>query len=246
MDISQILDAFAKIVDLVTKNTASSLFSVSGLILILLAAAIGVFGIVKPSSLQPWHKWLSFVALGVGILLFVAGPGITLFDITENVIPRVSKDTALKRLYENTRVGWLIRLIPFDPIRQPELAINALDKLGPKTQKFTFVAPYDELRGVTVKDAVRRIGGSYADGMHVSAVIFPLNQADEGTDVLYPANARGLLQVVFAIEGQLTEGKFLLKKELLPPMKKPISIIHCAFGHGNFLNTKTGIESIAA
>jgi hypothetical protein len=64
-------------------------------------------------------------------------------------------------------------------------------------QKFTLVANYQELRGYNVMDAVRMVGGQIRGFEHVEAIIFPLDQILHD---LYPANARGVLQVVQRLE----------------------------------------------
>jgi len=208
--LSDATDSFVKIVQLVGITTSSALLSSIGVFLVLVAAVVAIVAVTKPASMQPWLKWVLFLALIGGMAFSIAGPSLALLNITENVIPRVSKEEAFKRLADNEKTGWLIRLISFDPKREPQLAIDQLRTLGSEAQKYAFVAPYDELRGVSVKDSVARVGGNYSEGRHVSAIIFPLQTGDD-RDVLYPANARGLLQVVGAVEDQLSEGKFLLK-----------------------------------
>jgi hypothetical protein len=111
-------------------------------------------------------------------------------------IDKISTQQMFDNLRTNARVSWLIRLIPFDPNTQKYLEIGQFDHLGLPTQKYSFVANYQELRGYGVSEAVRMIGGKVQPGDHVSAVIFPLLH----THSFYPANARGLLQVIHAIE----------------------------------------------
>jgi hypothetical protein len=87
-----------------------------------------------------------------------------------------------------------------------------LEMLGPKSQFFTFVGNYEEMAGYTAKDALLMTGGGYTDGMHISAVIFRLRGN------LYPANARGLLQVVREVESRKDVDlpkKFLVGSNLL-------------------------------
>jgi hypothetical protein len=213
---SEFVDNFIKVMSLVTGTTSAALFSAIGLLLILLAAALAIWAVAKP-PIQRWQKWLLFIALIFGITFSIVGPSLALFNIAENAIPRISKDKAIERLADNGRTGWLIRVISFNPASQRHLAIDQLKTLGPEQQKFTFVAPYDELRGISVEKAVRRTGGTFNRGMHVSAIIFPLVQIQED-DILYPANARGLLQVVRSVEEGLAGGTFLLKgtRELTP------------------------------
>jgi hypothetical protein len=137
------------------------------------------------------------------------GPSIALFSTAQGPISRVPVAKAFKNLKENAEIFWLIRLIPFDPRSTPQLAVSALARLGPVEQKYTFVAPYEELRGYPVDRAVLMTGGHFRHGDHVSAVIFQV-----GENTIYPANARGLLQVVWGLEQQLrTENRphFLLR-----------------------------------
>src|SRR5207302_1056641 len=86
--------------------------------------------------------------------------------------------------------------IPFDPVADPGLKVGKLERLGPPKQFFTFVANYEELVGYTAKAALQMTGGTYTDGLHVSAIIFRLRGN------LFPANARGLLQVVREVENR--------------------------------------------
>src|SRR4029077_3925660 len=58
-----------------------------------------------------------------------------------------------------------------------------------------FVADYSELRNLSVSEAVEKIGLSMDDIVGVSAIIFPITGRP-----LYPANARGVLQVVSNID----------------------------------------------
>src|SRR3979490_213583 len=107
------------------------------------------------------------------------------------------------RLVSDQDLPIRVRCIPNQLRIWSTLSGNAL---GPIKQKFSFVASYDELKGHTVKEALEMIGANYIDGYYVSAVIFPLR-----TDI-YPANARGVLQVISSVEGSSnldTKEKFL-------------------------------------
>ena len=97
---------------------------------------------------------------------------------------------------KNTRVNWVVRLISFKQNLEPELGIDRLSRLGPPKQLFSFVGSYDELVGYSVKEALEATGVKYTNGDRVSAIIFPLH-AD-----LFPANARGLLQVIQQVEAR--------------------------------------------
>jgi hypothetical protein len=187
---------FVKITDLVTSTTPSAALSAIGVLLVIAAIVLAVTA----------PKWVVISVLLAGMACSIAGFSWALFHFTENVIPRVSKDKALANLEENSRVSWLIRLVT---VSQPNLGINSLTNVGPPEQKFAFVAPYDEVRGVSVKEAVYRVGGTYVEGpLHASGIIFPLPP----NEILYPANARGLLQVIMSIEADLKDGPFLTKE----------------------------------
>lgn len=129
----------------------------------------------------------------------MAGPGLKVFESRQQSIapnaPAPSIAEKLANLKNNKTVRWVVRLIAFDPDKHPELFPKALVKLGTKEQKFTFVADYEELRGKIADEAIQVTGGSVPKELHhVSAIIFPLRTN------IYPANARGLLQVVNSIE----------------------------------------------
>jgi hypothetical protein len=114
-------------------------------------------------------------------------------------------DLALKHLEDNVRVNYLVRLVSYDPVSDAGLALDRLENLGPKEQVYSFVASYDELVGYSASEAVEKIGGIYRPNHRVAAIIFPL--LDQR---LYPANARGLLQVVNDVE----------KRKDLPELKE--------------------------
>jgi hypothetical protein len=142
----------------------------------------------------PWYKFIVFFGLGFGII-FIGGGGIAIsthvFDTHK--INLVSKEEAIKRLGINARTSWLIRLIPFSKDQQPYLGIDQIKKLGPPELQYVFVASYDDLKGYSVRDAVAMIGGSMEPDQRVTAIIFRTKQ-------IYPANARGLTQVIRKIE----------------------------------------------
>jgi len=108
-----------------------------------------------------------------------------------------SPSAVFAALRTNARVDWLVRLIPYDPITSPGLSLDRLVSLGRPENDFVFVADYEELKNYTVEEAVYKTGGSLHKAGHVSAIIFPLRRRD-----LFPANARGLLQVLQEIDNQ--------------------------------------------
>jgi hypothetical protein len=112
--------------------------------------------------------------------------------------PTVTPQQSLAALVDNKMPARLLRLVAYDPVNEAQLSIGHLKSLGRPGQKFTFVGDYDELRGATVVDTIYRLGGSIKPGQHVSAIIFPA-----GERPLYPANARGLLQVIQVVEQSL-------------------------------------------
>lgn len=145
----------------------------------------------------------SLASLSFGALFCAAGPSVALLSVNKYSIPKISQDIAYKNLQDNSEVTWLIRLIPYDPNVHNELSIGNLKKLGPPSVRFTFVGPYQELKGYTVAEAVRRLTGSSPDpDMRVSAIIFHLNRKKVR---LFPANARGLLQVVKFLEDDVSD-----------------------------------------
>jgi hypothetical protein len=115
--------------------------------------------------------------------------------------PTVTPQQSLAALLDNKMPVRLLRLVAYDPVTEAQLSISHLKSLGRPGQKFTFVGDYDELRGATVVDTISRLGGSIKPGQHVSAIIF-----SAGERPLYPANARGLLQVIQVVEQSLAAG----------------------------------------
>jgi len=114
-----------------------------------------------------------------------------------NARPVTTPKAAFNALKENKRVEWLIRLIPYSRTNEGHLSIHELKTLGPPEDKFVFVADYDELKNLTVADAVYKSGLSLAGKDSVSAIIFPVNRR-----TLYPANVRGVLQVLSKVDAE--------------------------------------------
>src|SRR5262249_45691857 len=108
---------------------------------------------------------------------------------------RIAPEKAFDNLQKNQYVGWLIRLIPFDP-KERDFSVTPPEQLGPELQKFTFVAPYEEIRGYPASEAVERFGGKARPRLF--GIIFQLPPGQN--IILRPANARGLLQVIRLIE----------------------------------------------
>jgi hypothetical protein len=183
-------------------NTPATSFSVFGLILLIIAVLLSLYAVRTNKILSRWYAILLTVCLVFGILCALIGPGLSILN-SRTVIAQVSRSQALKNLETNERVSWLIRLIAFNSSKDPNLGVGDFPRLGPVkppaqyTQQFTFVADYQELRGYNVMDAVRMTGLQMRAFEHVSAIIFPLEVIK---DRLYPANARGLLQVISKVE----------------------------------------------
>lgn len=135
-----------------------------------------------------------FASLGAAAILAAVAVGLAPPRSTPSSFERMSAAQAWSDLESSRPVGHLIRLIAYDPQTEPWLAIDRLERLGPPDQLYSFVASYEEMAGYTAKQALEKNGLSLREGQHVSAVIFP--QRTE----LYPANARGLLQIIRAVE----------------------------------------------
>jgi hypothetical protein len=198
MDPNQLIKDVEGLFDLVTNTQTSSTLIVIGLIVLVLGVVIGVkIDFAKsPRSLR--YAFIGCVS--VGVLFCAAGPLFALLNLSKYPIQRVLPSKAFDNLETNERVTWLIRLIPYDP-ENSGLAIGNLKQIGPPDQQYSFVASDDELAGYTVEQAVRMTGIPYSHDQRVSAIIFPVpHQPSTRTNALYPANARGLLQVIQNVE----------------------------------------------
>jgi hypothetical protein len=137
---------------------------------------------------------LARAALGLLLLLALGAANVAAADAP---LPApMSAEQAFDDLRTNARLSWLVRMVPYDPA-DPVLAIDKLTHLGAPHEGYTFVADYAELRGYTAEQAARLAGGAIRPGQHISAIIFPLLK-----ERLYPANVRGMLQVVQEIDKQ--------------------------------------------
>jgi hypothetical protein len=180
-----------------------------------------------PDRLPGWLQFVLFVSLIFGIGFSIGGPSLALLGIAQNAIPKLSAAKGFDDLETNEHVNWLIRLIPYDPVAEPYLAVSQLKKLGKESDKFSFVSPYEDLRGFTVEAAIKKVGGVFDPLNRVSAIIFQTPTPKES--VLYPANARGMLQVIREIEldPTLNIDRPLLKGtgELTSPEEKELGVI---------------------
>jgi len=193
--------------DLVRENRTSTFLSVVGLLLLIVGVLSARTALKsRPAEIKPWLKWLLFGSLSAGIVFSIGGAVFALLSDPKKIphgfdAIQTTPSTVLAHLKENSEVQWLIRLIPYDPYKSPEVSISRLTHLGRSDQRFSFVADYAELRGYSAYDAVQRVGGSMKSATRVSAVIFPVHGRQ-----LYPANARGVLQVIKIIESDHNQG----------------------------------------
>lgn len=190
------LDQIEKLLEIIANAPAAATLSAIGFILLIVGVVTALHVLRSdPENTPTWLKFGLFGCLIGGVLFSSAGPGFALLNYQKFPISRVSTKAAFDHLRTNERAYWLVRLISFNPVQHPEFAISKLKQLGPTDQQFTFVASYDELVGYNVDEAVRMIGNTYSEEQHVSAVIFPVAEHQ-----IYPANSRGVLQVIQNIE----------------------------------------------
>ncbi|MCP3478026.1 hypothetical protein NLM33_49160 (plasmid) [Bradyrhizobium sp. CCGUVB1N3] len=189
-------DAVVQVITIITSSSSTASLSAIGAILLLLTAVLAYVALkTPPEKISRWVWVALFFSLVGGMGFSAAGPGLALFYVSQNTIKRMDSQLAIKHLEENAEVNYLVRLVPYDPVSGAALALERIENLGPKEQVYSFVASYDELVGYTASEAVRKVGGLFKPGNHISAVIFPLLGQQ-----LYPANARGLLQVISDVE----------------------------------------------
>ena len=193
--------------NLIAENSESVTLSVVGIILILTTIVLAYKAVTSNvNEIKGWLKATLFICLIGGIFFSFAGPALTVLGLSRDrekgfVKELITPEMGLSRLHDNAEVQWLIRLIPYNPTTEPKRALNRLTHLGRPGQRYTFVADYTELRGNNAEEAVFKLGGSMqmreerGDSIHVSAIIFPRRGRR-----IYPANARGLLQVIHIID----------------------------------------------
>jgi hypothetical protein len=182
-------------ISLLSKNNVGSILSLIGIALLVFTLIAVYKGVnADPDRVPGWLKTFMFIGLVSSIIFSAAGPAISLMSAPN--IRKATTEDIIESLRSNSRIKKLIRFVAFDPKTQPDLELSKITHLGRESQIFTFVADYDELRGYTVAEALRKIGAPLRSGHHVSAFIFDIPQGE----TLYPANARGLLQVIERIE----------------------------------------------
>jgi hypothetical protein len=197
MGIGELLDGVGKTLSLIAGTPATAILSAAGLLLLALAALFAYKTITKkPEETSSGLRAGLFICLVGGMLFSAAGPALALFWVAQSPMAKVNTDKALTSLEKNDEVQWLIRLVPFDQKTDPGLSIDRLTHLGPPNQQFSFVAAYEDLVGVNVREVIRMTGGNYTNARHVSVIMFPRRTQ------LYPASARGLLQVIQEIENR--------------------------------------------
>jgi hypothetical protein len=189
MSIKEFVDGISTTLTLLISSPVSALLSLVGLALLLLAGGLAyVAAKSKPDELTSSIKAALFLSLVGGMVFSGAGPSVALLRAVST--PKMPTEQAMKNLETNAEVKHAIRLISYNPGVEPGRALDRLTNLGPPEQLYSFVASYDELVGHKVLDALAKAGDTTKDVRRVSAIIFPLNTP------IFPANARGLLQVV--------------------------------------------------
>lgn len=115
-------------------------------------------------------------------------------EVTLSLRAPMPAEEAFARLQANTPVRWLARMVAYDPAN-PTLRIDHLKTLGGAAEDYTFVNDYEELRGYTGREAMRKAGTEIDDAQGVSLILFPI-----GSQTIFPASVRGMLQVVGQID----------------------------------------------
>lgn len=198
MDFGDLIDGAIKILTYIVDSPAGVTITLIGFLLTIASLYLSFKAASsKPEDVPKWYKTMIFVTISFGVLFSVAGPALAII----NVAPRqdvASSSEIFDSMRDNERVHWLARLITHHPEAEPHLSISKLTHLGKPSERFTFVADYEEIRGRTVEDAVKMIGGAVYGGQHVSVIIFPVEGG--GPHQIFPANARGILQAISDIQ----------------------------------------------
>jgi hypothetical protein len=194
--------------------------SLTLLVLAVVLLSVAIFFSQKALALgKATPAWLIiclFAAYVGSITAVTAAPTVHLLKLRS---PRaLQRSDVIHNLKVNERVHYVIRLIPYYQNNKDYLAIGKLTNIGrccdptatdpanqacvkdpaPQRctqQRYVFVADYAELRSLPVLEALSKVGLSTEDVVGVSAIIFPLRGRD-----LYPANARGVLQIIDNID----------------------------------------------
>lgn len=206
----ELLNALVSLYKLISDSAVSTLFAVTGFFFFAVTALL-VHHVTKsrPEDITPLHKRLLYISMGTALLLSIAAPSLRMLELhraqAAELVAAANTVTILQDLHENKKVHWLARLIPYTIATKQFLNVNTLTNLGrcehdpcgaACKQQYVFVADYDELKGLTAEQAVLKVGGAMDEVIGVTAIIFPLYTHD-----LFPANARGVLQVVRSVDG---------------------------------------------
>jgi hypothetical protein len=185
-------DTIRDIITFLGTNPTAATLSLVGLVLLGLAGLL----IYLTSGATISQRILVFCALIAGILFSVAGPAVGIFATSPHTAGKMTSQVAFDRLQRNQEARWLIRFISYenDSTSGKELAINKLERLGPKDQLFSFVADYEELAGYTVKQATEMTGNIHSKNQRTSVILFPLRTR------LWPANPLGILQLIQEVD----------------------------------------------
>jgi hypothetical protein len=187
------VDCYSNLFKIVGESPPATVLMVFGLVLLLVGVGCSFKAIRSDAgTVKLWVKCLLFGSLALAVVFTLGGAALAVMSASNH--QKIDSAAVLAHIRDNSPARWLIRLIPYDSVKTPELSIGRLVKLGPPDQLYSFVADYAELRGYTASEAVQRAGGAMTDATRVSAVIFPVRGE------LYPANARGVLQVIDAID----------------------------------------------
>ncbi len=168
---------------------------------------LSVWSIVRSndpkSQKYPFFSTAATTVSGILVIVF----GIQGFAHAARRTPEtVTAADVLRKVKEGGAVTTLIRLIPYNSNKSLDLAIGRLSMLGRQSDDYVFVADYSELRGRIAEDSAEMVGLSTQGIDHISVVIFPVEGNTSADDNhfpdLVPGDARGLLQVVRAMDNQ--------------------------------------------
>jgi hypothetical protein len=193
------LEPVLKALQIFEGGSASATLSIVGLILLVIAGLAIYFASGTDAQKSTSFRIALLFSLVAGILFSAAGPVVALWGGSPRTTAKIKPEVAFDRLQRNDEVRWVIRFILYsdsEVASQQDLSIDKLESIGPKDQLFSFVADYEELSGYTVKQAIEMTGNKHGGGQHVSVIIFPLRTQ------LYPANVRGVLQLIREVEKQ--------------------------------------------
>lgn len=198
LDPQEFVNAVSQVLDSFKASPPATAFSVFAFLLLLTAILFA-----KQWSKNNLTRALLALVLVCSIVCSLVGPGLALYD-ARRPFQIVTRSQAFLNLRDNKHVNWLIRFIVFDPgsqdDNQKKLSQGDIPDLAPSKFLFTFVSSSQELRNRSVIEAVQMVGGQIRDKDHVWAIAFPLEETDETRVNLYPANARGVLQVIREIQ----------------------------------------------